>query len=308
VAASTLNSDVIRKVLLATDLSARGDRALERAVAIARDTRAHLYILHAYEEFEESSLTYGSHLTPSWRAPLDAVEIAKARIREGLRADLGDAVENATVLVMEGDPAELIEEVVARENIDLLVTGIAREGVFAKRPVILGRTVEKLLRRVGIPILIVRNRPRTPYQNILVTTDFSDASANALQVALSLFPNQTLHLLHAFDVPYAASSSDLRLQIESFKYARDTDLAGFVTATVLPEDARQRLVRLVEYGNPAQLVRDYVRDRGGDLVVLGTRGRGAVLETLLGSTAKDILETLPCDALVVRGPMRSAKK
>ena len=302
--APTANHDVLRKVLLATDLSARCDRALDRAVALAGDTGAHLVILHVLEELEESSLTDGRHLAPSWRAPPDAVEIAKARVREGLHSDLGDAIEQATVLVLEGEPADVIERVVASDSIDLIVTGIAREGIFASRPVILGRTVEKLLRRIGIPILIVRNRPRRPYRHILVTTDFSDASANALQVAVSLFPDQSLHLLHAFDVPRPGNLTDLPLQIESFKYTRDADLAGFVTATILPEDARRRLVRLVEYGPPAQLVREYVRDRGADLVVLGTRGRGSMLEVLIGSTAKTILQSLPCDALVVRGPFR----
>lgn len=300
--APTLNQEVLRRVLLATDLSARCDRALDRAVAIAGETGAQLLILHVFEELEESNLTYSRQLVPSWRAPADAIQMARKRIREGLREDVGEAIEDATVLVLEGEPADVIERVAAVEGVDLIVTGIAREGPFASRPVILGRTVERLLRRLPIPILVVRNRPRAPYRHILVTTDFSDASAYALQVAVSMFPNQTLHLLHAFDMPQLDNRKDLPLQVESFKYTRDADLTAFVTSTVLPEDARQRLVRLVEYGQPAQLVREYVQDRGADLVVLGTRGRGSMLEALIGSTAKSILHSLPCDALVVRGP------
>ena len=59
---------------------------------------------------------------------------------------------------------------------------------------------------------------------------------------------------------------------------------------------------MTEPGSPQQLIREYVQLRGCDLVVLGTRGRGTLMEALLGSTAKNILATLPCDALVVRGP------
>lgn len=261
-------------------------------------------IVHAFEEAEPSSFSRGTPVAPSWRAPPDAAEIAKAHIRKGLQAEVMDAVEHATILVMEGEPDDVIERVVATESIDLIVTGISREGVFANGPVILGRTVEKLLRRLGVPILIVRDRPRGSYKHILVTTDFSDASANALQVALSFFPDQTVHLLHAFDVPHAARMTDLSLQTESFRNTLKTDLDGFVTSMVLPEEARRRIVGLVEYGKPAQLVREYVRDRGADLVVLGTRGRSALLEALIGSTAKSILQALPCDALVVRAPFR----
>jgi nucleotide-binding universal stress UspA family protein len=162
VSASSSDHNPLRKVLLATDLSARGDRALERAVAIAVDRQAHLTVLHAFEELNESSLTYDLHLAPSWRAPPDAVGIAKLRIREGLQAELTDVVEQATVLIEEGEPADVIERVAESQGIDLIVTGIAREGPFAARPVILGKTVERLLRRVPVPFLIVRIRPRSP--------------------------------------------------------------------------------------------------------------------------------------------------
>lgn len=306
--ASSSNHNPLRKVLLATDLSARGDRALERAMAIAMDRQAHLTVLHAFEEINDSNLTYGVNRAPSWRAPPDAGQLAKSRIREGLRAELGDAVEQATILIEEGEPAEVIERAVSSLGIDLIVTGIAREGPFASRPVVLGRTVERLLRRVAVPILIVRNRPRAAYGGILVTTDFSKPSANALQVAMSFFPHQTLHVLHAFQLPGPGVLTDMRHQVESFRQTHAMELAEFLHSMVLPADARRRLVTLVEHGHPAQLVREYVCDKGADLVVLGTHGRGAMLEALVGSTAKSILSSLPCDALVVRAPPARAPR
>jgi nucleotide-binding universal stress UspA family protein len=289
-------------VLLATDLSARGDRALERAVAIAADRKAHLTVLHAFQEFNEENLRYDVDLVPSWRAPPDALEMAKYRIRQGLQTDVGDILEHATILIEEGEPADVIERASASQDIDLIVTGIAREGPFASRPVILGRTVERLLRRVSVPILIVRNRPRAPYRHILVTTDFSEASAFALQVAINFFSHHTLHVLHAFAIPRAGALSDLHRHVEDFRQTHALELEEFLASVVLPDEARRRLVRLVELGGAPHLVREYVRDRGADLVVLGTHGRGAMLEAFLGSTAKSILSSLPCDALVVRAP------
>lgn len=300
--ASSSNDNTLRKVLLATDLSARGDRALARAIAIAADREAHLTVLHVFEEFNEENLMYDRRITPSWRAPSDAVAMAKLHIRAGLEVEGGDAVEQATVLIEQGDPAEVIERVAVSQAIDLIVTGIAREGPFASQPIVLGRTVERLLRRVPIPILIVRNRPRAPYRHILITTDFSEPSAYALQVALSFFHYQPLHLLHAFEVPRPVGLSDLQRHVESFRQTHEIELHQFLGSLVLPEESRQQLVPLLELGHPAQLVREYVRDHGADLIVLGTRGRGAVLEALVGSTAKSILSSLTCDALVVRAP------
>lgn len=302
---SSSNPGTLRRLLLATDLSARCDRALDRAIAIAAETQAHLTVLHAFEEFQEDSLTYGAHPTPSWRAPPDAAAIAKTRIREALQADVGDAIEQAAIRIEDGEPAEVIERVAKSEAIELIVSGIAREGLFASRPVILGRTVEKLLRRLPVPILIVRNRPRARYRSILITTDFSEPSAHALQVALGFFPGQIMHLLHAFDVPYSRSLADPHRHADSLRQTYAMELAAFLDSMVLPEDARRRLVTLVEPGGAAELVREYVRDHRADLVVLGTHGRGALAEALLGSTAKSILSSLPGDALVVRAPLRS---
>ena len=62
---SSSNPSTLRRLLLATDLSARCDRALDRAIAIAAETQAHLTVLHAFEEFQEESLTYSTHPTPS---------------------------------------------------------------------------------------------------------------------------------------------------------------------------------------------------------------------------------------------------
>jgi nucleotide-binding universal stress UspA family protein len=298
------NPGAPRTILLATDLSARGDRALERAIALARRHDARLIILHVYEELDAATLTYGTRGAPSWRRPPDAVTILKQRIRQGLRSDLGDAVEQAVILIEEGNPAEVIERVASSERADMVITGIAREGLFASRPVVLGKTVEHLLRRLPVPILIVKNRARDDYQHIVVTTDFSEPSAHALQMAVRFFPAQPLYLLHASEVPYSTLASDAGLHADRYREARADELRAFLESVFLPDEDRKRLVSMIEPGPPQQIIREYVQMHGGDLVVLGTQGRGLVMEAFLGSTTKSILSTLPCDALVVRGPRK----
>lgn len=295
-------SGALRKILLATDLSARGDRALERAVSISLRHDVQLTILHVIEQFDESTLTYGVHGLPSWRRPPDAAEVMKQKIKQGLRSDLGDAVDKDVILIEEGNPAEVIERTATSGQFDLVITGVAREGPFSNRPMVLGKTVEQLLRRLPVPILIVKDRPRDPYQHIVVTTDFSKPSAHALQMALRFFPTQPLYLLHASEAPYSTLADDSRLHAERYRTARAEELREFLASTFLPEDDRRRLIPMIEPGHPQQIIREYVQVHGGDLVVLGTHGRGAVMEAFLGSTTKSILSTLPCDALVVRGP------
>ena len=269
---------------------------------MARRHDAHLVILHVFEELDESTQTYGTRAVPSWQRPADAAAMVKQRIRQGLRADLGDAVENAAIVIEGGEPAEVIETVAASEQVDLVVTGIAREGMFASRPVILGRTVERLLRRLPLPILIVKNRARDAYQHIVVATDFSGPSAHALQMAARFFPVGPLQLLHASELPYSTLVGDSQIHAERYREVRAEELQKFLASVFLPESDQRRLIPMIEPGHPQKIIREYAQLHGADLVVLGTHGRSAVLEAFLGSTTKSILSTLPCDALVTRGP------
>lgn len=53
-------------------------------------------------------------------------------------------------------------------------------------------------------------------------------------------------------------------------------------------------------GYPADTIVDYCTEKGADLLVLGTRGRGRIASTLLGSTSMRALEQSKCDVLIAK--------
>ena len=55
-------------------------------------------------------------------------------------------------------------------------------------------------------------------------------------------------------------------------------------------------------GHPAHELSAYAMDKGAELLVVGSRGRGAVRTMLMGSTSHGVMWQHPCDVLVVRGP------
>jgi len=142
-----------RTILLATDLSARCDRATDRAVALAEEWQAMLVVLHVLEDPDSGGLhDFGP--VPSWRRPPDPVAVA----RKHLLADLGPAVANSRILIREGEPVDTILATAESEGCDLIVTAVAQDEQFGRFR--LGRTVDRLLRRSRVPLLVVRNRPR----------------------------------------------------------------------------------------------------------------------------------------------------
>ncbi len=91
-----------RKILLATDLSARCDRALCRAAMLAAQWRSSLIVLHVVED-RDVSIPNTAGL-PSWRRPPDPLDIA----RKHLLADVDALPARPTVRIAEGNPVETI--------------------------------------------------------------------------------------------------------------------------------------------------------------------------------------------------------
>lgn len=283
-----------RSILLATDLSARSDRALDRAALMAKQWRSHLTILHVLENMQ--SRVDLADPVPSWRRPADPLTIVKRNIID----DLSAIAEASSIRVEEGAVVETIMRVASEDNSDLIVIGVARNELLGE--LMLGRTVDRLLRRSQVPLLVVKNRPRRPYRHIVVATDFSESSRHALVAAMRFFPEEVLTIFHAYDPPMSGLTVDAGSYRRHYRKVVEQDCDAFLRNTEMPRNDWQRPHVLLEYGLPSHLLHDYVRDNSADLVVVGTHGRSAIFDVLLGSIAKRIINDVPCDILVVREP------
>jgi len=136
-------------------------------------------------------------------------------------------------------------------------------------------------------------------KHVLVATDFSRASEAALTYgrALARTFGATLHLLHVTENDFLrATAADPRALAAGTKQT----LNGRLT----DEDwiaLRARAVVDVS-DSPAEAIADYARREGIDLIVVGTHGRSAVAQLLVGSVAERVVRTAPCPVLTVRHP------
>ena len=289
------------RILLATDLSARCDRALDRAASLAHVWRAQLVALHVLErdlDFDDSLL---DRRLPSWREPAAALQAAE----EQLRHDIPQAAVNVEVLVEPGDPTEVILKTARARECRLIVTGIARDETLGRFG--LGNTVDRLLRRSCIPVLVVKDRPRSPYAHIVVATDFSDSARHALQTALGFFPDHKLSVFHAFETPRGGLTTAAGSYDEDSRNAALAECATFLASIDIPDERRRGVGVLVQQGEPERLIRQCVREHGADLLVLGSQGRNILVDIFIGSTARDVLAAPPCDLLLVREPGAAAE-
>lgn len=276
------------KLLLATDLSARCDRALDRAGQLTRQWQAELLALNILESSQAPDMA----LTWAYGNEDTNVQIAE---RQLLR-DLAGLPVKLSVRIAHGDVANAIETIASEEHCELVVTGTARDETFGR--FLLGSTVEKLAKQLSQPLLVVRNRPHGAYARIVIATDFSEHSKQAVMAALRLFPEQTLTLYHAHNkpLPEAIDHHSTTLNEDSLQRA----FSVFLDTCALSDVQRSRLTCVAEIGALEAVLTQYVRANNVDLVFVGTQGASGLIDVLLGSNATRLLDWLPCDTMMIR--------
>jgi nucleotide-binding universal stress UspA family protein len=277
-----------RSILFATDLSCRCDRALDRALMLAAAWNAKLHVLHVMENDEPD------HVDEQWPRR-SARTLAERQLRD---ATCNRGIE-AGILIEHGEPADAILRKAAELDSDLIVTGIARSGTMARS--VLGTTVERLVHRAPMPVLVVKARPRHAYRKLAVASDFSDSAANALREAVRLFSQAHVSLVHAYRVPFEGFISREANEGELLADAQ-RECAAFLSRFGASPAVVAGIDCLIRYGIPEVVIGAYVWDQEIELAVMGTHGRGGRFSVLMGSTAERLLACLPCDVLVVREP------
>jgi nucleotide-binding universal stress UspA family protein len=265
----------IRRVLLASDMTARDDRAFDRAVMLARAYRATLCVAHVID----SSLLPGPLLSRELRD-------AQRRLEREVEVSGARAMCDVTTKALGGDPADGIVSHASSSHTDLIVMGSADYGKVGA--VFRGTTVDRVIRAAACPVLTVKARPQRPYETIVVAVDRSEHSMRALEVTLSMFPRALVTVVHVDEVAHPRTA--VRKEVEQ---AVAVACASISSSSKIPSIVMKR-GRAVDV-----LVRELDRIRP-DLVALGTHGRTGVRKLFLGSVAEMLLSSSSCDALVAR--------
>ena len=273
-------------ILLITDLSARCDRAMDRALSVAQSNGVKLIVLHVIDTPWIRRLTQ-----PDWQAHQERhLQQAQAR----LRRDLPETTVDIDIMVEQGDIVEVIEQVAIDQQCSLIVSGTARDETLGR--IVLGNTVQRLARRVAIPLLIVRHRAHQTYNNVVVASDFSAGSGQALLMASRLFADAAITIYHGFDEVagiYALDEPTLREQT----LARQKQAHAFVQSALNRTPADLSIV--IEHGAVTECLPALVESQAINIVAVGTHGVSGMARMAMGSVAETLLDRLNCDVLVV---------
>jgi nucleotide-binding universal stress UspA family protein len=145
------------------------------------------------------------------------------------------------------------------------------------------------------------------FKRILYCTDGS-ASASAAGPTAGQIADKfaaALTVLHVVDLPSSSYSAQhwagFRLsQDEAQRIADEARAQVLSAAKSALLDCRAAYEFRQETGNPAAVILRVAVEEGSDLIVLGSRGMGAVKGFMMGSVSDRVSHHPPCSVLIVR--------
>ena len=278
----------MKRILVATDLSGRSDRALQRAVAIASQCGAEVEILHVVDDALPDPL------------PESQIELAGRAL--DLQTQALPRPENASVRthVVSGQAFIDILRSAHEFGADLIVLGPSR---YEMRSLFRGTTVERVIRFGHLPALVVHAPLVHPYQRVMVAVDRSPHSQRALECALMLAPDADFLLVHALHVPFkgflGAETIEQIMREGEARIRSDIDADVGAAAAKTRVSPKWRLQ--VTTGLPNEVLQAAATQFNADLIAVGTHGRSAIGYAVLGSVAENFLADSVTDVLAVRG-------
>lgn len=278
----------MKRILLATDLSARSDRALQRAIALASDFGAALTALHVVDEALPDEILRGLEASASTAMER---QVASLPLAGGLRV---------IKEVVRGDAhADIIRRSIELEA-DLIVLGIHRH---ATREMFRGTTAERVVRYGPRPVLVVKDAVTGPYRRALVALDLSPQSLAAAEKTARLLPKGEVYLVHVMHRPFSALLDRRTLteliHAERQRATAEVQAAADKLAAALG-DAAPRFELALREGEVHSVIRRETASIKPDIVALGTHGRVGISHAILGSVAENMLIEAPTDVLVVK--------
>ncbi|WP_321363459.1 universal stress protein [uncultured Celeribacter sp.] len=275
---------MIKRILVASDLSSRSDRAVERAVQLAGQHGAKIVVMTVIDD----------------DLPSTVVAQMRQTAEETMRAVLtsAHAPEDAEITVETGEPVRTITEMTDTIGADLVVLGVHRPRPFWD--MFAGTTMERLVRALNCPVLLVRDPVTAPYRSVLCGIDLSPSCLAAGRTAMALAPEAKITTFHAVHVPYRGliARNESAKHLAPFVKEAQAHLDGWWEAADLPEGLPKPEISAASVND---VFTTALADSGADLFALGAHGRMPLSPSLLGGFTEAQIRDPRCDLLVVRG-------
>jgi nucleotide-binding universal stress UspA family protein len=223
--------------------------------------------------------------TPTLAGPLVATErrnglsTARAIAQRGCDIAAAAGLDAEPVPLAGGRPAIQICRAARRHDVAAIVCGT--HGHSEHRRAVTGSTAAAVIHHADRPVLVVPSGTPPATGPVVIGYDGKEPSRRAVVTAGRLFARRETAVVHAGREPLiaregAALARELGLRCSEWTVEPEPSAAAAVAAVAL--------------------------SAGGTILVTGSRGRGAVASTLLGSFSTELLRAAPAPVLIAKAP------
>lgn len=142
-----------------------------------------------------------------------------------------------------------------------------------------------------------------PPRVLVVATDFSPASASALEAAVFYAQHGArvvlVHVIHS--APFASALGPSKLMEQAMLELEDSTRKELDAARAASlSDCAKVDTAVLRHDSPGEALAEHAAAVDADLVIVGSHGRTGLRRALLGSVAEKVVRLAPCPVLVVR--------
>jgi nucleotide-binding universal stress UspA family protein len=145
-------------------------------------------------------------------------------------------------------------------------------------------------------------------RTILLPTDFSDNSWNAIEYALNFYKDSTctFYLLHVnrltnlvTDDYYYAHTQEVIVDVKVEKAKEQLKVLVKKIVDKFPNNKKHNFYSITDSNNLIDSIRKYVEEKNVDVIVMGTKGASGLSKLITGSNTGDVITKVKCTTLVV---------
>ena len=237
---------------------------------------------------------------PDCLAPMDEniQHVIKEQMSQYLAKDL---IPDSEILVMDGNPEEVLLKEVNIKEIDLLVMGkkSLKDGS--------GRLAKKMANLAQCSIALISNSFSKALDSefqMMVSVDFNESSLNATKIAEIIRDANDAKIVihHVYRVPsgYHYSGKSFEEFAEIMKKNAEEKMNKLLKEAKIGSSNLKIIYTLDKNDNTVKKISEIAEKEKVHLIVIGSKGRTTAASFFLGSTAEKIISSVDQNVLIVK--------
>lgn len=295
-----------QNILAVIDPSTEKQKALERALVLAKCTNAHVTAFLSIFDFSYEMTTMLS--SDEREAMRQTVIDDRAQwIKEAIDSMTLEGIKIDVKVVWHNRPFEAVIEQVIENSFDVVIKGTHQHDKL--KSVIFTPTDWHLLRKCPCPVLLVKEHSWPENGNIIAAVnvgsdevEHQSLNNRITEESLNLgkIIKSNVHLVNSFP----GTPVNIAIEIPEFDASQYND-------TMLQHHQDSMKVHAEKFGIPIEntrvneglpedVIEAAAKELDAELVILGTIGRTGISAALIGNTAEHVIDRLNCDVLALK--------